>query len=70
MIIRPSNLINKYLEMSAEDKSMFDNMYSLIKNKKHRDEGKTLLKLLKKSKTKKMRIKTIKDLKGINSKII
>lgn len=67
MIIRPSNLINKYLEMSAEDKSMFDNMYSLIKNKKHRDEGKTLLKLLKKSKTKKMINKslTIKDNKYI-----
>lgn len=46
MIIRPSNLINKYLEMSAEDKSMFDNMYSLIKNKKHRDVWKDIIKIV------------------------
>ena len=52
MIIRPSNLINKYLEMSAEDKSMFDNMYSMIKDKKHRDAWKDIIKIVEEIKNK------------------
>jgi hypothetical protein len=39
--MRPSSLITKYLEMSAEDKLMFDNMYSMIKDKKYRYVKKT-----------------------------
>ena len=50
--MRSSNLINKYLEMSAEDKSIFDNMYSMIKDKKHRDAWKDIIKIVEKSKNK------------------
>lgn len=45
-MIHPSSLINKYLEMSAEDKTMFDKMYSLIKDKKHRDAWKDIIKII------------------------